>query len=661
MSQAFPSFRSGRLAPWALVVAVTAISGLGACGGGGGGGSTSNSAAASGAASGAASAPAPDLVLSGVAAVGAPLGNAQISVVDAKGKALGTTSARGVDGFYSLVLSSKTPTAPLFVQARGVDAAGNPQVLHSTVATPVAAMVANITPLSDAAVALALGTDPRPVFNAAADNLTLLASLGQAKAAGEFLKTLIKNQLSDLKITDATKVDLFGDAAFAANKGSGDLLVEGLRIVLGKGSKGEQQLQLGAKLLNHLAPEVIVDLATAKTELAKATGATPANAITSTVKVTSSFAALLPNMNVLDDLGAAINRLIAQGSAASTLAASPLLANYVRHNGRQPSDLAELLGTYAARNWQLGRFLVTGCADDKAITGNCTRVQVAALVTDSSGAVTDLFNDVVSYTAKPAAGVLNWGLVGNGKKFDFSVRSTSWLARAADGTPLSPTAPSGNPSAGVQLLLQSQDSQGNPQLDSATVQTPSGFSIALAGCGQPRLCISAATGATSVSATGTLGDTLLQPATVGWVGGADTVRNARYQASYNIDGAAETRVALLGGDLAANGSSPARYPSLDGVSATAPLARAALAAGLQLTWANWAAANPELRLGSVQVVLRNDTVYASSEVPVLPGVNRVTLPAMVDDAAMPWTSAELWLHSQDTLGRRLVTRYDLKP
>jgi hypothetical protein len=654
--------------PWLPALAFAVISGLGACGGGGSASSSASSAAsgatsgaASGVASGAASAPAPDLVLSGVAAVGAPLGSAQVSVVDAKGKSLGTTSTRGVDGVYSLVLGSKTPTGPLFVQARGVDAAGNPQVLHSTVATPAAAMVANITPLSDAAVALALGTDPRPVFNAAADNTTLLASLGQAKAAGDFLKTVIKNQLSDLKITDATKVDLFGDVAFAANKGSGDLLVESLRVVLGKGPKGEQQLQLGAKLLNTLAPEVIIDLATAKAELAKTTGATPANAITTTVKVTSSFAALVPNLGVLDDLGAAINRLIAQGSSSAVLAASPLLASYVRHNGRQPSDLADLLATYAARNWQLGRFLVTGCADDKAITGNCTRVQVAALVTDSSGAVTDLFNDVVGYTAKPAAGVLNWGLVGNGRKLDFSVRATSWLARGADGTPASATAPSGNPSAGVQLLLQGQDSQGNEVLQSATVQTPSGFSIALAGCVQPRLCISAATGATSVPATGALGDTLLQPATVGWVGGADTVRNARYQASYTLDGAAETRVALLGGDLSANGGNAARYPSLDGVSATAPLSRSALAAGLTLTWANWAAANPELRLTGVQVVLRQDAVFSSSDVPVLPGVNRVTLPAMVDDPAQPWTSAELWLHSQDSLGRRLVSRYDLKP
>ncbi|MCU7373078.1 hypothetical protein PEC18_20210 [Paucibacter sp. O1-1] len=226
--------------------------------------------------------PAADLVLSGVAAVGAPLGGARISVVDAKGASVGSAVAHPVEGTYRLTLSTQSPAMPLLLQARGMDAAGQPQVLHGTVQTAAATMTAQLTPLSDAAVALALGTDPRPVFAKAADNAALLASLGKAGAAADFLKTIVKTQLTELKISDAAALNLLGDAGFAAVKSnSQDLLIESLRISLATNSKGVEQLQLGNKLLINQPVEVLVDLATAKTELAKSADAAPANAISS--------------------------------------------------------------------------------------------------------------------------------------------------------------------------------------------------------------------------------------------------------------------------------------------------------------------------------------------------------------------------------------------
>lgn len=632
-----------------------AAAALSACGGGGGssdsstaGTSTSSTAAAT------------DTVLSGVAATGSPLGGARISVVDAKGKSLGTATTRLTDGSYSISLGTKLPTGPLMVQAAGTDAAGNPQVLHSAVPTVASTMVANITPLSDASVALALGGDPRPVFANASSNASALAGLAQAKVAAEFLKTLIKSQLTDVKLTNGATLDLLGDASYTADKKPQDLLVEAVRVSLGKGSKGETQLQLTNKLQVSLTPEVTVDLALAKTELAKATGAAPANAITSTLKATASYAAGLSTMGNMDDLGAALNKLIAQGSSAATFEASPLLAAYARHDGRTGADVAALMERYAAKNWQLGRFLVTGCADEVQAKGTCAKVQVAAQVSDSSGVVSDLFSDVLTYNKTPAAGVPAWGLVGNGKSIDFQVRASSWLGLEADGGTSSGAA--GTPSSGVVLAVKGQDATGADLIDSATVQTPGGFSIAMASCGQPRLCLATKAGATSATATGALADNLLQPASVGWVGGADTLRGAKYVVSYTLNDVAETRAALLPGDLPATAPAASRFPILDGVGISAPLTRIGVNAGLAMDWTTWAAANPDLRLTHARVVIRQVGQLTVREVPVMPGATKLTLPAVsavTGKAATAVLAHELWLTALDSSGRQLVTRYTL--
>lgn len=636
------SFLAAR--PLSLIAALCLL----ACGGGGGGDSGGDGGTT----------PAADLVLSGVAAVGAPLGGARISVVDAKGASVGSALAHPVEGTYRLTLTTQSPTMPLLLQARGMDAAGQPQLLHGTVQTAAATMTAQLTSLSDAAVALALGTAPGPVFAKAADNAALLASLSKAPAAADFLKTLVKTQLTELKISDAAALNLLTDAAFTATKSnSQDLLIESLRIALGTNSKGVEQLQLGNKLLINQPAEVLVDLATAKTELAKSTDAAPATAISSTLKATTGAAKVLPELATLDELGAALNKLIAQGASAATFAASELLAGYEGHNGRTLAELSALLASYAQKNWQFGRFQLSGCADDVAVTAGCNRVLVAAPISDSSGTTVALFSDALSLT-KP-----KWLLKGNGKKLEFGLLPVSWLGLEASGALSSVVAPASNPGLGVQLLLQAQDNAGTALLDKATVQTPGGFSIPLAYCGQRWLCISAAAGASSAVATGALSDTLLQPTSLGWLGGADTLRAARYLASYTLAGTAETRNSWLRAELPASAPAAARHPSLDGVSANAPLSAAGLASGLALNWASWATANPDLRLSSVRAVIRYSSASAtiSDFTPAFPPASTLSLPAVAAQAGQTPLAYELWLTAQDGAGRRLVTRYTLQP
>lgn len=636
-----------------LLTASSALA-LVACGGGGGGASDAGGSTST---PGLASEP----VLSGVVAVGAPLGGATITVIDSKGNALGSTTAHAVDGSYSFKLSSKAISTPVLVQARGLDAAGAPVLLHSVVATPAVTMTANVTPLSDAVLHLALGTEVAPVFAKAAEQQTVLANLSQLAVASDFLKTLIKTPLSDVKISDSKTLDLLNASGFAANKSAPDLLLELLRVNIVRSNLDVLQLQLSNKLQPAGAAEVVVDLAAAKTELAKATGSTPTTAITSTLKVTTAAAATAANLGLIDDVGVALNQLIAQGGDTATIAANALLAAYDKHNGGGGGVLSAKLATFASKNWQLSRFQLLGCADDVLVSGNCTRVLVGAFVTDSSGKRVDYFSDALSYDTKTK----KWLLKGNGRKLDMQLKPLAWLALDAAAAPDS-AASSPNPALGVQVLLQSQDpTSSTALLDKATIQTPSGFSLPFAYCAQYWMCLSDTAGASSVTATGSVGDTLLASASVGWLGGADTLRGAKYIASYTpLGGTAETRAAHLPSHLQTTVPATSRYPVIDGVSSSTPLTLAALKAGLDPDWSTWAAANPDLRLLSIRAVIRyTDGRLQQREFVVAPSETTRFASPMGGVAALAIGGTpvyELWLTAQDGMGRRLLTRYTLK-
>ena len=621
---------------------------LASCGGGGGSDSGSGT-------------PATPATLRGVAATGAPLVNASVSVVDGQGRAVGSATTHGADGSYSLTLTTTSPAAPLFIQARGLDAAGNRQVLHSTVPVIGAAMVAHVTPLTNAVVALALGTEPAPVFAAASASASQLSQLATAApAAGDFLKTLLKTQLTDLKFTDPKTLDLLADATFAANKGAHDLLIESVRVDLARSIRNVPLLQLGNKFLASPAAEVVVELPTAQTELLKSAG-TPANAITSTLKAATSATTLLGNLPGLDDLGAALNQLIAQGRDVSTILASPLVTGYDKHNGRSKTDIAAILSNYTSANRQFGRFQVLGCADDAPAAGNCAKVLVGALVSDSSGAVVDLFTDAVSYS-KTATTTNKWNLIGNGKKLAVAVHPLGFLALNADGSTSTAVVP--NPGIGLQVEIQAQTPDVIPTnppiqlLASATVQLPGGFSIPFGYCSRPLLCVSATPGATSLVPTGGVGDIAIQRAAVGWIGSVDSVRGAKYLVNYSLAGVAETRNAWLRADVLGEPAA-ARFPALDGITAAAPLFAANLQGGtMVVNWSAWAAANPDLRLIEIKRVFTpaagGAPTVLDTAVPLPPKAGATLTGAYTPAGTV---TSELWLQAMDAQGRRFHTRY----
>ena len=632
-----------RLAAFALTLL------LASCGGGGGSGDSGSGT------------PATPATLRGVAATGAPLVNASVSVVDGQGRAVGSATTHGADGSYSLTLTTTSPAAPLFIQARGLDAAGNRQVLHSTVPVIGAAMVAHVTPLTNAVVALALGTEPAPVFAAASASASQLSQLATAApAAGDFLKTLLKTQLTDLKFTDPKTLDLLADATFAANKGAHDLLIASVRVDLARSIRNVPLLQLGNKFLASPAAEVVVELPTAQTELLKSAG-TPANAITSTLKAATSATTLLGNLPGLDDLGAALNQLIAQGRDVSTILASPLVTGYDKHNGRSKTDIAAILSSYTSANRQFGRFQVLGCADDAPAAGNCAKVLVGALVSDSSGAVVDLFTDAVSFS-KTATTTNKWNLIGNGKKLAVAVHPLGFLALNADGSTSTAVVP--NPGIGLQVEIQAQTPDVIPTnppiqlLASATVQLPGGFSIPFGYCSRPLLCVSATPGATSLVPTGGVGDIAIQRAAVGWIGSVDSVRGAKYLVNYSLAGVAETRNAWLRADVLGEPAA-ARFPALDGITAAAPLFAANLQGGtLAINWSAWAAANPDLRLIEIKRVFTpaagGAPTVLDTAVPLPPKAGATLTGAYAPAGTV---TSELWLQAMDAQGRRFHTRY----
>ena len=625
---------------------------LASCGGGGGGGSDT-----------------PVLekppTLRGVAATGAPLVNAQVSVVDGQGKAVGSATTHGADGSYSLTLSTSSPAAPLFIQARGLDAAGTMQVLHSTVPTISAAMVGHVTPLTNAVVALALGTEPAPVFAAAATSASQLTQMASAStAASDFLKTLVKTQLTDLKFSDPKTLDLLADVTFAANKGAHDLLIESVRIDLARSKLNVAVLQIGNKFLAAPTAEVVVELPTAQTELLKPAG-TPASAITSTLKAATSASTLLGNLPGMDDLGAALNQLIAQGRDVSTILTNALVSSYDKHNGRSKTDLAATLADYTTANRQFGRFQLLGCADDTPAAGNCSKVLVGAVISDSTGAVVGLFSDAVSYN-KAATTTNKWNLIGNGKKLAVAVHPLGFLALTAEGVTSTAVVP--NPGIGLQVEIQAQTPDPIPVnppvqlISSATVQMPGGFSIPFGYCNRPNLCVSSTPGATNLIPTGGVGDLAIQRSAVGWIGSVDSVRGAKFITSYTIAGTVETRNAWLRADVLGE-PAVARFPAVDGVAAAAPLAAANLQSGtLAVNWSAWAAANPDLRIIEIKRVFTpavgGSPTVLETAAPLPPRTATTLSTAHIPVGTV---TSELWLQAMDSQGRRFHTRYTAKP
>lgn len=588
------------------------------------------------------------VTLAGVAAIGAPLIGARVSVVDARGVTQGSTTTNASDGSYAIALTATNIPLPLLIEAAGVDMTGAPVTLHTvvqTASTGANRITANIHPITEAVVAMLLGTDPLPQFRQASTLASTWTQLGNATAlasASDLIKTIIKANITDAKVTDSAGLDFFQDVNFTSNKVGLDGVLEGLNIQVGQDRAGREQLEISNRLRAPSAPEVTINLSSAKTQLAAGSSGKVANAITSTAKITTSVAALMNYVSTLDNLVVTLNHAMAEHAEGVTIAQFPIFStSFVAHDGGTKDDVSGILSQFGGSGLQLSRFQFTGCADYPVPTKGCTKPTVSALLSDSTGQIVDVFDNVVTYATSTG-----WTFRGNDQLSNWALKSTAWASWDSTGA----FSASGQ---GVQILSK-------PVAGTAvvTLVLPSSHSVSMADCGFTTWCLSS-------TPTGDLvADYLLQSSNLGWFGQQDSTRGALYQLSalslLSPGGALFSKT--LATDVPQATASSA-FPLPDGLASGAPLTCTNILAGFHLTWQSWATANPALRMQSVRTVVSDGGISPPwiQEATVYPLSGNYTDAPAVTSPPATIASCQLWMVAQDKLGRRFMSKIVAAP
>ena len=163
--------------------------------------------------------------LSGVAAVGAPLSGATITLVDSRGLSFTTTAE--TDGKYTFAKADIAAATPPFLITASVSL-GDSQISHYTIVTSKSESGwANVTPLTTAVAALA-----SPTTIPSAMTKEQLAAIATADIAGATakVKTAIQPLASALNIPST--FDPATDSTFLANRTGADLLLDHIGVTV---------------------------------------------------------------------------------------------------------------------------------------------------------------------------------------------------------------------------------------------------------------------------------------------------------------------------------------------------------------------------------------------------------------------------------------------
>ncbi|MBI3381898.1 MAG: hypothetical protein HY019_07810 [Aquabacterium sp.] len=646
------------LMAWLCGIALSLL--VAGCGGGGGGASSSSGGSGAGASTSV-------VTLSGVAAQGAPLIGATVSVIDANGASQGSTLASLVSGEYQLPLSSPSVKFPLLVQAAGVDMAGNPVVLHTVVLSGTAGQttMAHITPLTNAVVAMLLGGDPRPRFTTPSSidstTWTRLGNSAAVTAANGFLLTVITPNLAGVKPTALNKatLNIFSDPNFHADKTGMDALIDGVQVQLGKDVIGNEVLRLSNSLILAGSSEVVVNLTTAKTGLSLATPAVASNAITSS-RITTTNSTTIAHVADLSTLQSRINDLLAvPGVTAGSfnpnnLTRAPIVsASYNYFNGLDWGGLIDQFVAYGTAGYQLSAFQVVGCLDDPVPSGGCAKVRIASLLRSSStGQIMQVFENVASWSS-----TAGWTFVGNDSANAVYLYPATWQQWTSHGVV------SGGTGLGLQTDLSTVSTLvgnaprlglPNPNSSARTIYVPP------SGSG-PLLLVPTETG-------DLITDQVLAVTQVGPLSTSDVVPGALYKLTstalipfpadpllgqFVADKVYTTRLtAELPTNLAASA-----YPMMDNVT-TVPLTSTDMTNGLSFSWNTWAAANPQLRMVEVRAVITSTaSAPVKQVVTLIPMSSRqLTLTSFAGLVPADAIQFTLWLIAQDEQGRRYISK-----
>lgn len=200
------------------LISLATLTLLGACGGSGGGGSAGASASS----------------MSGTVAVGAPMVNATVTLKDANGVA--RTASVGSDGAYS-GLDVSGLTGPFRVQACGL--VEGTQACYYSVVTQAGR--ANVTPLTNATVSLAMGQDAAALFDSDAP----APSSNSLETQKQKLLTALQPVIST--VVGSSSVD-FATTAFTADRTGMDKLLDAVRISTGSSGGSAPFVQIEGRL-----------------------------------------------------------------------------------------------------------------------------------------------------------------------------------------------------------------------------------------------------------------------------------------------------------------------------------------------------------------------------------------------------------------------------
>lgn len=268
---------------WKVPLALVAIPLLISCGGGGGSDITALPS------------------LRGMAAVGAPMSGATVTLKDSEGHTFTTTADSG--GAYNFT-DLTGAVAPFQIQATAT--MGEADVTHyAIVAANTANAVANVTPLTTAITALISPTDiPVPL------TVSQLANIGATdiSAAANKVSTVIAPLVANLNLPvgfDPVKT------SFVANGKGADLLLDHLDVVV----RPE-----GVTIANKMAVVLSTDPSTVATgsQIVKNSSAAPAALTQTAVTNTDGFDELAAKFTACFTVAAA-NRLVASSASDATL------------------------------------------------------------------------------------------------------------------------------------------------------------------------------------------------------------------------------------------------------------------------------------------------------------------------------------------------------
>lgn len=686
------------LKAWVLGVAMAVV--LTACGGGGGGGSSTTSGGSGGGGGGGGGSSSAPVTLTGVAAIGAPLIGATVSVLDSNGADCGSGTTALSDGKYTLTLTCTSPALPLLVQVVGVDMAGVPVLLHTVLQTVVSGagtqMYAHVNPVTNAVVALLLGRDPGPSFLAGKASTSgsatvrtaqwgLLGNSAAYTAASTFIKTIIQSNLNTVDLNNTPLSSFFSDSTFSANKKGLDAVIESLNIQFRQDNSTNpitELMLMGNRLLppcdpsNTCAaspssrmgsPEVIVNLTSASARLNTSTPSVSATSdITTTVKTTTSTASLMRTISDLDLIRSVLNANLTPINTAMNLASldyvkgSPAVnkpvfsASFGTYDGGNALAVAGQLAAYGASNYQLSSFMIQGCLD-YPITALCTKIKVAALVRDSGGTVHGVFEGVANYISATSS----WALTGNGRSTPWAIHPATWLYLNGQGTEVTST---GAPlRQGIQAIVKGLDSV-TPVF--ADVIAPSGSVAHFYACEAATyasLCLNANSNVGYETGDLVL-DQVLPTTGTSLLGATDARPGTRFQMTATNVGGQETTSGILMADLPSS-ANQAVYPRPDSFYVGGSLLQADITGGMTLSWDTWAAANPGMRVMEVRTVISRPAPNSPSKqvFTIQPlSANQLVIPAF---SSVPSDATEyaLWMIALDTQGRRYMTKIAVSP